>query len=457
MTAMAQLSQVAQWLRAELNGADAPFSSVSTDSRQLQPGALFVALKGERFDAHDHLEAAVQAGAAGAIVARQVPVGLPQILVSDTLKALQALAQRWRLQFSAPVIGVTGSNGKTTVKQMLAAVLGTQGEVLATEGNLNNHIGLPLSLLRLREQHRFAVIEMGANHHGEIAALTEIAAPNVGVITQAGDAHLEGFGDRDGVARAKGELFAYLGAEQVAVINADDHYADYWLKVAEPAQVLRFGRAAAADVRADQVRIQPEHSAFELLTPAGRAAVHLPLAGAHNVSNALAAAAAATALGLEPAAIAAGLEQVRNVGGRLRWCAARRGARLLDDSYNANPTSLRAGVELLGSVEGRRWLVLGGMGELGPQTEALHAQAGRDARDLGVERLFTLGPVAAAAAAEFGVGAQRFDSVEALIEALQDEVDEDVVMLVKGSRSARMERVVAALLADAEGRHNHAV
>ena len=456
--AMTSLHQAAAWIGAELNGADAHFDQISTDTRTLAPGALFVALVGERFDGHEHLQAALDAGAVGALVAKPQPdVEIPQLVVADTLVGLQQLAHAWRQQFSLPVIGVTGSNGKTTVKQMLAAVLGTQGSVLATEGNLNNHIGLPLTLLRLRAEHAYAVIEMGANHHGEIATLAAIADPRVGVITQAGDAHLEGFGDRDGVARAKGELLQHLGEGDVAAINADDAYADYWQHIAAPAAVLRFGFDASAQVRAEQVRVEAESSAFELQTPAGRASVVLPLPGKHNVSNALAAAAAATALGLDADSIATGLAAVRNVGGRLRWQTAQLGARVLDDSYNANPTSLRAGLELLAGLPGRRWLVLGGMGELGPDTEALHAQAGEDARQLGIDQLFTLGAQAAAAAGAFGVGAQRFEDIDELVSALEAELDASVVVLVKGSRAARMERVVQALCADTTGGSVHAV
>ena len=455
---MTSLRQAAEWIGADLHGADAHFDQVSTDTRTLAPGALFVALVGERFDGHGHLQAALDAGAVGALVANHQPdVSLPQLVVGDSLIGLQQLAHAWRQQFSLPVIGVTGSNGKTTVKQMLAAVLGTQGSVLATEGNLNNHIGLPLTLLRLRAEHAYAVIEMGANHHGEIATLAAIAEPGIGIITQAGDAHLEGFGDRDGVARAKGELFQHLGEGELAAINADDAYADYWQHIAAPAAVLRFGFDASAQVRAEQVRVEAESSAFELLTPAGRASVLLPLPGKHNVSNALAAAAAATALGLDADSIAAGLASVRNVGGRLRWQTARLGARVLDDSYNANPTSLRAGLELLAGLPGRRWLVLGGMGELGPDTEALHAQAGKDARELGIDQLFTFGAQAAAAAGAFGVGAQRFDDLDELVSVVEAELDASVVVLVKGSRAARMERVVQALCADTTGGSVHAV
>ena len=458
MKAMTTLADAAALAGGQLIGADAEFSAVCSDTRSLRPGELFVALQGPNFDGHDHLRRAASLGAAGALVSRRIDCELPQILVDDSLTGLQCLARGWRQRFALPVLAVTGSNGKTTVKQMLAAILATQGEVLATAGNLNNHIGVPLTLLRLRGEHAYAVIEMGANHAGEIAALTAIAQPQIGIVTQAGDAHLEGFGSRDGVAHAKGELFAGLPDNGVAVINADDHYHGLWRELAAERAVLDFGLRAAAAVTAEAVSSTPAEAPvamqFELLTPSGRAPVYLPLPGQHNVSNALAAAAAATALGLDAAQIAAGLGQVRNVGGRVQVRQCRAGAQLLDDSYNANPDSLRAGLALLQSWPGEHWLVLGAMAELGEQTEAQHAAAGRMARDTGVARLFTLGPVAAAAATEFGVGAERFEAVEALIERLAEELGPKVVLLVKGSRSARMERVVLALLL---GESAHAV
>ena len=458
MKAMTTLADAAALAGGQLIGADAEFSAVCSDTRSLRPGELFVALQGPNFDGHDHLRRAASLGAAGALVSRRIDCELPQILVDDSLTGLQCLARGWRQRFALPVLAVTGSNGKTTVKQMLAAILATQGEVLATAGNLNNHIGVPLTLLRLRDDHAYAVIEMGANHAGEIAALAAIAQPQVGVVTQAGDAHLEGFGSRDGVAHAKGELFAGLPENGVAVINADDHYRSLWRELAGERSVLEFGLQAGTAISAEAISALPQEAPeamqFDLLTPAGRATVNLPLPGRHNVSNALAAAAAATALGLDPAQIAAGLGQVRNVGGRVQTRQGIHGARILDDSYNANPDSLRAALALLQSWPGEHWLVLGAMAELGPQTEAQHAAAGRMARETGIARLFTLGSVAASAAGEFGVGAQRFEQVQELIGCLREQIDQRVVLLVKGSRSARMERVVDAL---AEGESAHAV
>lgn len=450
---MEQLSDVARRIGASLLGADAQFSRVVTDTRQLRRGDLFVALQGERFDGHDYVLQAAGLGAAAALVSRPVQGALSQLLAGDTLAALQAYARSWRADFEMPLIGVTGSSGKTTTKQMLAAVCAARGPVLATEGNLNNHIGVPLTLLRLRAAQRSAVIEMGANHLGEIALLASLARPDIGIVTQAGDAHLEGFGSREGVARGKGELFSGLGGRGVAVINRDDAYFDLWRELAGGSTVLSFGLSQRADVRAENIHGLPEHApsatVFTLLTPQGSARVELPLPGRHNVANALAAAAGGLALGLDVAEIAAGLGRVRPVAGRLNWLSTLQGARLLDDSYNANPTSLRAALDLLAGLPGQRWLVLGDMRELGGDAEALHEEAGRAARLLGIDRLFTLGPLAQHAAAGFGAEARHLPTAEALIEALREALSEAdagrVVLLVKGSRSSRMERVVAAL------------
>ncbi|HEX4895274.1 MAG TPA: UDP-N-acetylmuramoyl-tripeptide--D-alanyl-D-alanine ligase [Solimonas sp.] len=446
---MLNLSEAATLVQGECRG-EALFLRVTTDTRQLQPGDLFVALRGERHDGHAYVAQARAAGAVAALVSEWVDVELPQLRVSDTLSGLQALAAGWRARHQLPVVAVTGSNGKTTTKQMLAAVFAVRGEVLATRGNLNNHIGVPLTLLGLGEQHRTAVIEMGANHAGEIAALTAIARPDVGVITQAGDAHLEGFGSREGVARAKGELFAGL-RNGIAVINADDVYAPLWLQLAGQNSVIRFGCGVHADVRAEQIETQALGTRFRLETPSGAATVRLPLPGRHNVMNALAAAGCGIALGLDVQDIAAGLERVEGAQGRLSWKTTREGARLLDDSYNANPSSLRAGLELLAGLPAPRWAVLGGMAELGPDAARLHREAGETAKRLGIDRLYGLGPMAAEAVRGFGAGGESFEDAAALVAALQSQLDATVTLLVKGSRSARMERVVAGLTGGTTG------
>ena len=452
-TPMEHLSDLARRIGGSLLGEDAAFARVVTDTRQLRQGDLFVALKGERFDGHDYVLRAASLGAIGSLVSQAVAGAPSQVLAVDTLGALQAYAKSWRADFTLPVIGVTGSSGKTTTKQMLAAVCAARGPVLATEGNLNNHIGLPLTLLRLREEYRSAVIEMGASAGGEIALLADLARPDIGIVTQAGDAHLEGFGSRDGVARGKGELFTALGGRGVAVINRDDVYFDLWRELAGGSTVLSFGLSPQAHVRAENIHGEPAHAptgtVFTLITPQGRARVELPLPGRHNVLNALSAAAAGLALGLDVAAIAGGLAEVRPVAGRLNWLGTPQGARLLDDSYNANPTSLRAALDLLAGLPGSRWLVLGDMRELGGDEVAIHEEAGRTARALGIDRLYTVGALAQHAAAGFGAQAHHFSTAEALIEALRDELAAadaaKVALLVKGSRSSRMERVVAAL------------
>ncbi|MDT0618083.1 UDP-N-acetylmuramoyl-tripeptide--D-alanyl-D-alanine ligase [Salinisphaera sp. P385] len=441
-----RLSEVATLVNGRLVGEDAWVEGVSTDTRRLAPRCLFVALRGEHHDGHEFVRRAATLAAGAALVAREVDGGPAQIVVGDTLAALQRLAAAWRLRSNAPVLAVTGSNGKTTVKTMLAAILGQSGRVLATRGNLNNHIGVPLTLLELGAEHDFAVVEMGANHPGEIALLTRLARPNVGLITNAGDAHLEGFGSREGVARAKGELFADLAADGIAVINADDAYADLWGELAGDRRQLRFGLRGKTEVRAHDVATEANGMRFVLTAPDGEAAVTLPLAGRHNVANALAAAAAAAAVGTPVAAIAAGLAAVPPVAGRLRARSATGGATLIDDSYNANPDSLAAAIEVLTAGTGQAWLVLGDMAELGDATDKRHAEAGRLARKAGVRRLFTIGRHSALAAGTFGDGARHYEEREALVRDVADGLSADVTVLVKGSRSAGMEQVVEALI-----------
>lgn len=446
-----RLSETARVLAARHVGADAVFRSVAIDSRTLEAGALFVALRGPRFDGHEYVAAAGARGAVGAMVARALDVDLPQLVVRDTRTALGALAAHHRSTLDIPVVAVTGSNGKTTVKEMLGAILGVRGPVLVTRGNLNNDLGVPLTLLRIEGHHRGAVVEMGANHAGEIAALSRMAAPTVALITNAGPAHLEGFGSLEGVARAKGEIFEGLPAHGTAVINADDAYAAFWRKLAGRARTtLAFGLEGGADVHADAVTVLPDgSSSFTLVTPQGAVPVTLPLPGRHNVVNALAAAAAALAAGADLEALRAGLGAVRAAPGRLQMRPARAGARILDDTYNANPASLAAALETLGGLPGSHWLVLGDMGELGPEGEALHAQAGRQARAAGVERLYTVGELSRSAARAFGAGAQHFPDAGALAEALAAALRPEVTVLVKGSRFMAMERVVGALTSEA--------
>ncbi len=371
--------------------------------------------------------------------------------MADTRLALGRLASACRAELAIPVLAVTGSNGKTTVKEMLAAILARRGAVLATRGNLNNDIGVPLTLLRLRPEHRYAVIEMGANHPGEIAYVAGLTAPTVALVTNAGPAHLEGFGSLAGVARAKGEVYQKLATGGVAVINADDPYAGLWRELAADHHQISFGLRADADVHtpAESIQLHIHNSSivmhFVMQTPDGALQLALPLPGRHNVMNALAASAAALAAGAHLDDIKEGLEAMTPVAGRLNMRIGLRGAHVLDDTYNANPASLRAGLDVLAACAGEKWLVLGDMGELGSDTADLHVQAGRQARAAGIDRLFTIGVQSRGAAQAFGAAA-HFDSPEALITALRDALHAGVSVLVKGSRFMHMERIVEALL-----------
>ncbi len=449
---MRSLQQFAVDCGGTLHGADATYTGVSSDTRSIARGELFVALRGPRFNANEFIARAAEAGATGAVVDTLGATPLPQILVADTQVALVRAARAWRARFPNPVVGVAGSNGKTTCKEMIAAILATAGSTLATRGNLNNHIGVPLTLLRLEAAQRYAVIEMGANRAGDVAELCAIAAPGVGIVTNAGAEHLEGFGSLEGVARAEGELFAGLAPTGVAIVNADDEYAALWRGMTA-ARVVTFGLAATADFRAEGVTTTVGSAGFAtrfaLIAPQGRAQVELNLAGMHNVTNALGAAAAATAAGATLAQVAAGLAAMRPVPGRLNFRTAACGAWVVDDSYNANPSSMRAGIDVLAGLDGRRWLVVGDMAELGDHAAAAHAELGAYARERGVERLFATGRLAVGAVRSFGTGASWFPDAAALAAAVAAELSPEVRVLVKGSRMNRLERVVEALAAPA--------
>ena len=443
------LSDFAQACGGTLQGSDRDYKAVSSDTRTLAQGDLFIALRGPRYNGNEFVSGALTAGAAGALVDAVQPAAIAQIVVPDTQAALEKAARAWRGQFPIPVVAVAGSNGKTTAKEMTAAILGTAGECLATRGNLNNHIGVPLTLLRLEPTDRFAVIEMGANRAGDVAALVEIGHPTVGMITNAGAEHLEGFGSIEGVARAEGEMVAGLKPDATAVINADDEFADLW-RGSTPARVVTFGVQKAADFTATDLKTSVGADGFltrfNLVSPLGQVAIELRMGGKHNVANALAAAAAATAAGAKLEHVAAGLGAVRAVAGRLQFKMTANGAWLIDDSYNANPSSVRAGIEVLAGLDGRKWLVLGDMAELGEFASSSHAEIGVFAREHGIERLFATGQLAALAVESFGRGGQWFAEANSLAEALHAAPPE-VRMLIKGSRVNRLERVVDALVA----------
>ena len=445
------LSQIAAAVNGRLVGADVTVEGVSTDTRAIAKGALFIALAGERFDAHDFLDQAMAAGAGALLVADagKLPAGVSAVVVDDTRLALGRLAAAWRREFTLPVIAVTGSNGKTTTKEMIAAILKAAhgAAVLSTRGNLNNDIGLPLTLLGLSAAHRAAVIEMGMNHPGEIAYLAPIGAPTVALVTNAQRAHLEGMGDLDEVAREKGAIFSGLPAEGVAVINADDSYAGYWRGVAAGRPVRSFAIDGAADV-VGKVRQHGLETAIDLSAPEGEVHIALRIPGRHNAGNAVAAAAACLAAGVPLAAVAAGLESFSGVKGRLQRRAGKLGAEILDDTYNANPDSVRAGIDVLASTIGRKLLILGDMGEIGEACAQYHDEIGGYAKSQGVDLLFALGEATKAAVRNFGDGARHFCHVDKLIAAADKELGPDTTVLVKGSRFMKMERVADALAAE---------
>jgi UDP-N-acetylmuramoyl-tripeptide--D-alanyl-D-alanine ligase len=442
------LADLAVACHGVLNGEDRSYQGVSSDTRTLAQGDLFVALRGPRYNGNEFVPAALAAGAVGALVDSAQSAAIGQVVVADTQSALERAGSAWRAQFVIPVVGVAGSNGKTTAKEMTAAILGVAGACLATRGNLNNHIGVPLTLLRIASTHRSAVIEMGANRAGDVAALVEIAHPSVGLITNAGAEHLEGFGSLEGVARAEGEMVAGLKPDATAVINADDEFADMW-RTLTPARVVTFGVHKPADFMATEIKTTGDRDGFltrfTLTSPIGRTAIELRMGGQHNVANALAAAAAAVAAGARLEHVAAGLGAVRSVPGRLQFKMMANGAWLIDDSYNANPSSVRAGIEVLAGLEGRKWLVLGDMAELGEFAHSAHTEVGEFARAQGIERLFATGALAQLAAHSFGQGGHWFAETSALAEALRV-AGPDVRMLIKGSRVNRLEHVVDALV-----------
>jgi UDP-N-acetylmuramoyl-tripeptide--D-alanyl-D-alanine ligase len=444
------MSQVARALDAEMHGEDVMLYGVSKDTRDIREGDLYVALIGERFDGHAFIADAGKAGAAGALVSQMQALDIPQVKVDDTREALGRLAAYWRSQFSGKLIGITGSNGKTSVKEMCSKILGDYvgGEaVLATRGNLNNDIGVPMMLLELREQHRYAVIEMGANHVGEIGYLTNIAKPDVALVNNVGPAHLEGFGSLDNTAKAKGQIYDGLDENGTAVINDDDVYSSQWKDYCR-------NHTAASRIFTFSMR-NPEADAFAkavgdgvylIITEKGSAELALRVPGEHNVMNALAAISATLNVGLPLSDIISSLCSFENIGGRLTVHEAESGCRVIDDSYNANPLSVSAAIKVLASFEQPKVLVLGDMAELGGDAESLHAEVGELAKQLGIDRLYAAGPLSRATVDAFGRNGFHFDGKSELIDVLQNALTGDEVVLVKGSRSAAMEEVVERIL-----------
>jgi UDP-N-acetylmuramoyl-tripeptide--D-alanyl-D-alanine ligase len=444
------LSAVARETQGRLVGADQTFGAVTTDTRSLGPGSLFVAISGDRFDGNDFIDEAFAKKAAGALVSRLAASPLPQVEVRDSRRALGAFARAWRASFGIPAVAVTGSSGKTTVKELIASILSVSRSVCVTQGNLNNDIGVPLTLLRLTAEHDALVIELGANHAGEIDYLAGLAQPTVGVITNAAEAHLEGFGSLEGVCRAKGELLDHLPRAGTAVINADDRFSDEWLARARCELTVTYGFAPSADCRAlGEPHFMATGSEFRMRLPDGdEADAWLPLLGHRNVANALAAAAAAQAVGASTEDVVIGLARAAPVRGRLRAVPGSGGATIIDDSYNANPGSVHAALDHLALLSGRRIFVFGDMAELGPSGPKLHEEIGEYARGR-CDLLFAIGSLASEAAEAFGTAGRRVADVEAARSALEPLLAADVTVLVKGSRVMALDRLVKAL--EAEG------
>ena len=466
------LSLIAHWAGGELHGDDTVIDAVSHDTRELGPGSLYVALRGERFDGHDFAADAAMRGAAALLVERLLELDppLPQVLVDDSERALARIAAGIQRDRNARVVAITGSNGKTSVKTLVLAILSRAGQAYANPGNRNNEIGLPLAVIDAPEDADFAIYEMGAGKPGDIAYLTAIARPDVALVNNIAAAHLERMGSLLGVAETKGAIYAALGDGGVAVVNADDAFGSWFeqqvIRAADSGRrVLRFALEAGAEVTARDIRIEDEGSRFVLVTPQGEVEVALALPGRHNVRNALAAAAIALACEVPLAQIAAGLADARPVAGRQVAHALPEGALLIDDSYNANPGSVAAAIDALGASGDEAWLVLGDMRELGPEVESLHADAGARARQAGIARLYALGPLSAAAARAFGDGGRHFDTHEALATALRADLrmrapvsaaggaGHALRVLVKGSRGSAMDRIVTALLAQGDATH----
>ncbi|MBC7756977.1 MAG: UDP-N-acetylmuramoyl-tripeptide--D-alanyl-D-alanine ligase [Bdellovibrio sp.] len=451
---MMLLSEAANYMDGELLcGEEAWVASAGSDSRNIAQQELFFALKGESFDGHAYAQQALKQGACAVVISDKACNARPAILVKDTVLALGDLAKSWRIGFTLPVIAITGSNGKTTVKEMLTNILEAASNqpnaVLATVGNLNNHIGMPITLLKIRKQHAYAVIEMGMNHLGEIDYLTRIAQPTIAVINNAGTAHIGELGSRDNIAKAKGEIFAGLGDDGVAVINADDDYVDYWKSLNAGKKIITFGLNKAADISAtydEQAGAKEQkQTQVKLSTPTGSVTFNLAVLGKHNISNALAASAAAVALGISNQDIARGLGNMQAVYGRLQRRAGFNGAVLIDDTYNANPDSMKAAIDVLAAHQNSIF-VMGDMAELGENASQMHADIGLYAKQKGIEQFYTFGDLSAKACDLFGQNAAHFSNLESLVSALKNQMKQGVTVLVKGSRSMQMERVVKQIL-----------
>jgi UDP-N-acetylmuramoyl-tripeptide--D-alanyl-D-alanine ligase len=444
---LVELSTLAHLLQGQLIGQAGHYTSISLDSRSIKAGELFIAISGEHFDGHAFIEQAKNHGAVAALVEKVVPSDIPLICVADTRKALGKLAQIHREQFALPIIGLTGSCGKTTSKEMLRAILSERGSVLASSKSFNNDIGVPLTLLELTTQHQFAVIEMGANHLGEIAHLSQITKPDIALITNIAPAHLEGFGSIERVAEAKSEIFLGLAPDGVAIINGDDHFESTWKHRLTHHKIIHFGLNTRADFSAKNVHLDSQGRVqFILLTPSGEISIHLLLAGEHNLLNALAAAATASQVGASLNDIKTGLEKIQSVPGRAMVLESKSGATVIDDTYNANPRSVAAALQLLAHYPGEHIFVMGDMAELGDNAAYYHQEIGRLAKKLSIEHLYACGQLTTLTIQAFGPSGKHYASQETLIKALKPLVQKGVSILIKGSRLAHMEKVVRALV-----------
>jgi UDP-N-acetylmuramoyl-tripeptide--D-alanyl-D-alanine ligase len=446
------LSEIAASVSGELSGQDRAVYSVSIDTRTLLDGDLYIAIKGENFDGHIFIDKAVEAGACAVLVDSDVKTDIPTISVKDTHLALAELAGAWKSKSAIKTVGITGSNGKTTVKEMVATILAVDAETLFTQGNLNNDIGVPLTLLKIQEQHQYAVIEMGANHAGEINYSSHYVKPDVSVITNVGPAHIEGFGSLERTALAKGEIIGSLAVDGVAVLNRDDPFFPLWVDIAGDKKITTFGLGEKADIRAKNIYSEINDSQFythfTLVTDKGEIGVKLGLAGQHNVINALTAATACLALGVSLEQIGKGLERAKPVSGRLEPLVGELGNLIIDDTYNANPDSLKVALDVLMQCKEESWVVLGAFAEMGANSENIHREIGRLIKSVGVVRLLTVGTDARLAVEGFGGGADFFSSQKKLIAVLKKELKGHEAILVKGSRTQKMEQVVASFVSD---------
>ncbi len=441
------LAEIASSIKTDIS--DNEFNSlslkgVSIDSRTTSPGDLFVAITGDNFNGHEFINSAISKGALAAVTEKNVQVDIPILTVNDSRQALGDIANQWRKEFKYPVIAITGSNGKTTVKEMMSSIFSQQGNVLSTIGNLNNEIGVPLTLLQLTSEYKHAVIEMGASHIGDIEYLSNMAAPDIAVITNVAEAHIGSFGSVDNIAKTKSEIFAGLSKSGVAILNANDVYFSYW-KENCGVNIISFGvNNENADVYAIVDKISPNNS-IHIQTPLGEFDVKLNLLGLHNIANALAATAAAIACDIPLYSITKGLEKVSSIAGRLEIKNGVYGCRIIDDTYNANPTSLKAAINVLKGFPGKHFCALGDMGELGKNAVEIHGKSGELLKSAGIDKLFTIGELASESSKKFGKNAINFNEFDSMSTHIKEELDGDSTLLIKGSRYMHMEKLVNKL------------